>query len=76
MRAARVVVVGVSGEDAPQEALVYDDDVVEALAADGPDQALDVGIRLSSRLHRSGPVTHKPFASRIPSIRCMGVRFS
>jgi hypothetical protein len=48
--------------------------VVEALAADRSDQALDVRVRLSSRLHRLRAIHDKPSESRIRSIRCMGVR--
>ena len=37
-----VIMRKVRGQDPPQLALVQDHDVVEALAADAPDQALDV----------------------------------
>jgi hypothetical protein len=41
MRAPPVVVVEVAGEDAPQVSLVEHDHVIEALAADRADKALD-----------------------------------
>jgi hypothetical protein len=47
-------VVDVGEQDAPQATLVRDDDVVETLAANGPDQPLRIGIlprRVRSRDH-------------------------
>jgi hypothetical protein len=43
--------------------------VVQALAAHGADDALHVGIGVSSRLHRRQAVRHKLFVLPIPSIR-------
>jgi len=44
MRARSMVVVDVRGEDAAQMALVEDHDLVETLAANRTDHALDVGV--------------------------------
>ena len=38
--------------------------------------ALDFALGVSRRMHRQRAVRHKPFASRIPSIHCMGGRFA
>ena len=38
--------------------------------------ALDFAFGVSRRMHRQRAVRHKPFASRIPSTRCMGGRFA
>jgi hypothetical protein len=46
--------------------------VVEALAADGANDALDVRVGVSRQLHRRRAVRRKPFELRIPSIRCVG----
>ena len=48
-----VVVVHVPAEDSPQVSLVQDDHVVEALAPNAPDDALDVAVlpRRSGRRH-------------------------
>jgi len=56
--------------------LVEDDHVIETLASDRSDQAFDEGIRLGCRLHRQRAVRHKPFGSRIPSIRSVAGRSS
>jgi len=60
---------------APKMAIAQRNDPIEAFLFDRSNESLGVRIRLSLRLHRSGPVSHKPFASRTPSIRCMGVHF-
>ena len=52
MRAAPMVVGDIRAKDATEMPLVEDDDVVETLAADRADDALDVGVGVSSRLHR------------------------
>ena len=44
MSARFQVVLDVCGQGAAQSALVHDDDVVQALAANGSDQALRVGV--------------------------------
>jgi len=44
MRAGALVVVDVRGQDAAQMAFVEDHDVIETLAADRTDHALDVGV--------------------------------
>ena len=49
--------------------------MIEALASDRADEALDVGVGVSSRLHRQRAVRHKPFALPIPSIRSVAGRF-
>ena len=56
--------------------LIEDYDVVQTLAADRADDVFDVGIRLGCRLHRQRAVRHKPFGSRIPSIRSVAGRSS
>ena len=70
-----MIVRDVSGQHAAQMRLAEDDDMIETLAAHGSDQALHVRIHLSGRLHRLRAIQHKSFGSRIPSIRCRGVRF-
>ena len=49
--------------------------MIEALAADRANEALDVGVGVSSRLHRQRAVRHKPFGLPIPSIRSVAGRF-
>jgi hypothetical protein len=44
MSARFQIVLDVRGQDATQSAVIGDDDVIEALAANGPDQALRVGV--------------------------------
>ena len=44
MSARFQVVLDVRGQGAAESALIGDDDVIEALAANGPDQARRVGI--------------------------------
>lgn len=75
VRSGPMVVLDVGREDATEMRLVDDDHVIETLASDGADQALDERIGVSRRLHRQRVVRRKPFASPIPSIRCVGVRF-
>jgi hypothetical protein len=65
VRARPLVVRDVGPKDSTKMPLIEDDDVVQTLAADRADDAFDVGIGMTSRLHRSGAVSHKPFASRI-----------
>ena len=49
---------------------------IETFMFDGADEALGVGIGVSSRVHRERAVRHKPFASPTPSIRYAAGRFS
>jgi hypothetical protein len=60
----------------PEMSLIEHNNAVQTLGTNGPDDALDVGIRVSSRLHRQRAVKHKPFASPIPSIRSVAGRSS
>ena len=50
-------------------------DPIETFFFDRPDEALGVGVGVSSRLHRQRAVRHKPFALPIPSIRSVAGRF-
>ena len=59
-----------------QRALVPDDHVVEALAPQGADHALDERIGVSRQLHRRGAVRPKRFVSRIPFIRSVAASSS
>jgi hypothetical protein len=56
--------------------LVDDDHVIETLSSDRADQAFDVRIGVSCRLHHRRAVRHKPFELPIPSIRSVAGRFS
>ena len=76
MRSGVEVVLHVGVQDAAQPALSADDDVIEALAANGPDKSLDVRVGVSSRLHRRRAVRHKRFVLPIPSIHSVGGYFS
>ena len=63
-------------QEAAQPALIPDDDMVEAFAANGSDQSLGVRVGVSCRMHRQQTMRHKPFTSRIPSIRGVAARFN
>jgi hypothetical protein len=69
------VVRDVRSKHAAEMSLIEDDDVVQTLATDGPDDAFDVGIGVSSRLHRLRAVRHKPSGLPIPFIPCVAGRF-
>jgi hypothetical protein len=43
---------------------------------DRPHKSFGIGVGVSCRLHRQRAGKHKPFASLIRSIRCVGVRFT
>jgi hypothetical protein len=76
VRSTPMIVPTVGHEDAPEMRLVDDDHVIETLSSDRADQAFDVRIGVSCRLHRKRAVRHKPFGLPIPSIRSVAGRFS
>jgi hypothetical protein len=76
MRPTPMIVPAVGGEDAPEMRFVDDDHVIETFSLDRADQAFEVRIGVSCRLHRQRAVRHKPFASPIPSIRSVAGRSS
>jgi hypothetical protein len=57
------------GEDALEPGDTEYDHGIEALTSDRANDALDVGVGASCRLHRLRAVRRKPFVSPIPSIR-------
>ena len=73
VRSCSQIVGNVLVQNATKASSGQHDDVIEALAPNGSDESLRVGVGVSRRLHRPRVVRHKPFASPIPSIRCMGV---
>ena len=67
-----VVVREVATQDASQSGFIQHDYVIKTLASDGADDSLRIRVGVSRRLHHQRVVDHKPFASRIRSIRCTG----
>ena len=67
MRPALVIVGNVQCQDAPQVALIEDNDVIEAFAADRADHALDIGV-LPGRSWRRDNLfdAHRPSADAEP----------
>jgi hypothetical protein len=60
VRARPLVLRDVAAKHSTKMPLIEDDDVLDTLAADRADHAFDVGIGVSSRLHRQRAVSHKP----------------
>jgi hypothetical protein len=60
-----MVIGDVPGQDAAQVSFAQDENVVEALAPDGTDQALGEGIRQSNRLHTFQTIQFEAFGSLI-----------
>ncbi|PYQ92613.1 MAG: hypothetical protein DMG02_00690 [Acidobacteria bacterium] len=69
------MVFDVGVQDAAQPALIPDDDVIEAFAANGSDQPFGIRVGVSSRLHHLRTVRHKSFGLPIPFIHCVAGRF-
>jgi hypothetical protein len=69
------VVRGVVREHPLEPCRAQHNDVIEALTSNRADEALDVGVGVSSQLHRLRAVRHKPSGLPIPFIPCGAGRF-